>query len=139
MKVRVPENLGGELKVLPEGTCKAVLDALFLGTSSTGNPKATARYIVTSELYEDPSEGTSVGENVLETFSLQPQALFNINGLYKAVTGKNIPQGDYELDEFLNIIEEAVKGQEFNLVLETEIRPGTDEEFTKVSKRSLVK
>jgi hypothetical protein len=135
MRITIPEDIDNSLKLLPNGHCTAILTNLVIGKSKTGNPKATAMYTVTSEMFEDPSEGTTVGEKVLETFSLQPQALFNINGLYKSVTGENIPQGDYDLEEFVNIVLEVVKGQEFNLILEGDITPN-GQQITKVAERT---
>ena len=136
MKIQIPEDIGGELKLLPNGHCTAVLTNMSLGKSKEGNPKATAMYTVTSEMYDDPKEGSTIGEKVLETFSLLPQALFNINGLYKSVTKENIPQGDYDFQEFLQIILEALKGQEFNLILEQDISPTTGQPMTKVAERT---
>lgn len=136
MQIHIPEDIGGELKLLPDGPCNAVLTNLTLGKSKEGNPKATAMFVVTSEMYDDPKEGTTVGEKVLETFSLLPQALFNINGLFKSVTGENLPQGDYDYETFLQILLEALKGQEFTLMLEQDINPNTRQPMTKVVDRS---
>lgn len=119
MKIHVPENLGGDLKVLPEGPCTASIDNITLGTSKAGKPKATVRYILTSEMYKPEDGQSSVGEVVLETFSLQPQALWNLNSLFKDCTGDSIPQGDHEPAELESILQEGLIGQEFNLILET--------------------
>lgn len=133
MKIIVPENVGGDLKVLPEGPCQAVVDRIIFGTSQTGNPKATVRWTVTSEMYPKDAPATSVGENVLDTYSLQSQALWRLNSLYKEATGNNLPQGDYTPEEFIDLIESELKGMEFNLILGTELSPEGDEQ-TRVQK-----
>lgn len=136
MKITIPDDIGGELKVLPNGQYSGVLTNLILGKSAAGNPKLTGMYTITSEGYDDPTEGSTVGEKVLETFSLLPQALFNINRLYKSVTKENIPLGDYEYEDLLIILLDSLKGQEFNLILEQDISPTTGQPMTKVKERT---
>ena len=138
MKITVPQNVGGELKVLPEGTCRAAIEGVSVGKTSEGKPKATVRYICLTEMYPKDSGMTSIGERILETFSLQPQALWNINGLFKEATGGNIPQGDYEDTDIQEILEDNLKGSEWDLVLATELTP-KGEEQTRVSARELAK
>ena len=89
-------------------------------------------------MYPKDSGMTSIGERILETFSLQPQALWNINGLFKEATGGNIPQGDYEDTDIQEILEDNLKGSEWDLVLATELTP-KGEEQTRVSARELAK
>lgn len=119
MKIHVPDNLGGDLKVLPEGPCTATVENITLGVSKTsGKPKATVKYLLTSEMYKPEDNKTSIGEAVLETFSLQPQALWNINSMFKDCTGSGLPQGDFDPEELETTLQEGLIGQEFNLILE---------------------
>lgn len=134
MKISIPKDLGGDLKVLPEGPCRAAIEGISLGKSKEDKPKATVRYVCLTELYPKDQEETSIGERILETFSLQPQALWRINDLYKEATGDNLPQGDYEDPELQEILEEALKGTEWNLLLGTETYEGKDQ--TKVQERA---
>ena len=136
MKISIPKDLGGDLRILPEGTCRAAVEGISLGKSKEGKPKATVRYVCLTELYPKDTPETSIGERILETFSLQPQALWRINDLYKEATGGNLPQGDYEDPELQEILEEALKGTEWNLLLETEEYEGREQ--TKVQERSKV-
>jgi len=134
MKITIPKDLGGELKVLPEGPCRAAIEGVSLGKSKEDKPKATVRYVCLTELYPKDAPETSIGERILETFSLQPQALWRLNELYKESTGENLPQGDYEDPELQEILEEALKGTEWNLLLGTEEYQGNQQ--TKVQERS---
>jgi len=139
MKITVPKDLGGDLKVLPPGPCKGAVEGISVGKSQTGQPKATVRWIVLSELYpKGDKEHTSVGERVLDTFSLQEQALWNLNAFYKEATGENLPQGDYDEAEMQVILEDALKGSEFNLILGTEMTPDGEEQ-TRVQERKVAK
>ena len=134
MKISIPKDLGGELKTLPEGPCRAVIEGISLGKSKADQPKATVRYICLTELYPKDAPESSIGERVLETFSLQSQALWRINDLFKESTGENLPQGDYEDAELQEILEEALKGTEWNLLLGTEEYEGREQ--TKVLERT---
>ena len=134
MKISIPKDLGGELKTLPEGPCRAVIEGISLGKSKADQPKATVRYICLTELYSKSASETSIGERVLETFSLQSQALWRINDLYKEGTGESLPQGDYEEAELQELLEGALKGTEWNLLLGTEEYEGREQ--TKVQERT---
>jgi len=137
MRFVIPENIGGDLRVLPSDSYDAEVVDIFLGESATKNPKATVKYLITSEFTgKKPADFKStIGENILETFSLQPQALFNINGMYKSVKGTNIPQGDYDDQEFLQLLKDAFIGQRFKLKVTVEANPNTGEEMSKVAGR----
>jgi len=134
MKISIPKDLGGELKTLPEGPCRAVIEGISLGKSKADQPKATVRYICLTELYPKDASESSIGERILETFSLQSQALWRINDLYKEGTGESLPQGDYEEAELQELLEGALKGTEWNLLLGTEEYEGREQ--TKVQERT---
>ena len=116
MTIHIPEGLGGELKVM-EGTTKASLEKLAWGLSQAKQPKVTFMYTVLDELNDDEDQPTTVGERVLETYSLQPQALFKLNDAYKEVKGEGLPTGDYSEEEFHTMIEETFQDTEWKLVL----------------------
>jgi len=116
MSIHIPEGLGGELKVMT-GTTKASLEKLAWGLSQTKQPKVTFMYTVLDELNDDEDQPTTVGERVLETYSLQPQALFKLNDAYKEAKGEGLPVGDYSEEEFHEMIEETFEDTEWKLVL----------------------
>ncbi len=116
MKIVVPKDLGGSLRNDLTGTFEAVIADMFLGESRAKQPKITARYILKSEM-EGPHEGTTIGETVLESFSLQEQAIWKLNDLYKLCAGERLPQGDFDLQEFFEKVKEACVGKEVYLSL----------------------
>jgi hypothetical protein len=82
-------------------------------------------------------EPSAIGESVLETFSLQPQAIFRLNDVYKEVTGERLPQGDYSEEDIEQMLNEALTGSEWNLALELQVPQdgSSTEERTTVVKR----
>lgn len=140
MRITIPEQIGGELRKL-EGPCKAILEKVMIGESKTRNPKATFRYTITEEMdCIKEGEASAIGESVLETFSLQPQAIFRLNDVYKEVTGERLPQGDYGPEEIELMLNESLVGSEWNLALELQIPTdgSSTEERTTVVKREFV-
>jgi len=140
MRIIVPEDIGGELRKL-KGPCKATLDKIIIGKSKANQPKATFRYVITddSQLKIPEGQPSAVGETVLETFSLQPQALFRLNDPYKTVTGERLPQGDFSHEEFEGTLNDALAGTEWNLMLELQVPTdgSSTEERTNVVAREL--
>ena len=128
MQIHVPEDLGGKLRLLPDDIYKCAIQDMFLGTSKEGNPKLTLKWVLQSEYSGKHKKDyiSTIGENVLETFSLLPQAMWNLNDLYKTVTGEQLPQGDYGPEEFVALLKEQLLGVEMQLRLVTDNASGTD-------------
>ena len=122
-RISVPEDMGSSLRLLPNGPAHAVLEKLILGTSKTSKqPKLTLQYVIDQDMDDIPDgEPTTIGEKVLETCSLQPQALWKLNDIYKAATGERIPHGDFDTSEFVGMVTEALAGTEWNLMLEQKV------------------
>ena len=129
MRFVIPENMGSDLRLLPADTYSAEISDIFLGKSQSGQPKATVKYTITSEFTGKRGADfeSTIGATTLETFSLQPQALFNINGLYKTANGTNIPQGDFDEEQFLQVLKDGLIGKQFNLQLGVGVSPSGNE------------
>lgn len=123
MQINIPENINtGELKVLPNGIASAVLEKILLGKSKANQPKLTFRFTIIEEMAEATSDGSpTIGEVVLDTYSLQPQALFKLAQTYKEVTGEKLPHGDFDEVEFTSIVSEALCGSNWDLELQQQI------------------
>lgn len=134
MRVVIPENLGGDLRLLPPDTYEAEVVDVFVGESKTKQPKLTVKFTVTSEFTgpKDNNFQSCIGETVLDTYSLQPQALWRLNDLYKAATGERLKMGDFDLEEFGQLMKESLVGKAFTLLLDNEVVPTTEVEQTKV-------
>lgn len=144
MNIKVPENVGGsDLRILPttKPVYEGVVADMFLGKSGTGNPKVTVKYTITSE-YDGPESKdkdfeSTVGATVLETFSLQEQAIWRLNDFFKQVTGDRLPMGDFTEEEFAAMLKENLVGAELTLMLKTEIT-NKGNEMTVVEKREFI-
>lgn len=113
VQVRIPEDIGSSLRVFQEDTYEARIRDVYVKLSKESQePKATVSWVVTSEYSGKKAKDhiTTVGEVVLETFSLQPQAVWNLNDLYTAATGDRIPQGEFEGDSFEQLLKNALTG-----------------------------
>ena len=122
MNIKVPQDIGGELRLLPEGPATAVLEKITLGKSKQQKPKATFKYTVTEEMSGvKEGEPSTIGETVLETYSLQEQSMWKINGTFKEVTGERIPQGDFNEEDFEAMLNEKLTGSEWTLMLEQKV------------------
>lgn len=132
MAITIPEEQGGELRVFPGDVYNANIQDLFLGTSKAGAPKVTIKWVITSEYSgvgkmskaEKKNFQTVIGENVLESFSLQPQAIWKLSSLYKEVTGDKLPVGDFTEEELEGILKNALIGYACKLHLEQDESQG---------------
>lgn len=139
LNIVVPENVGGELRLLPSGNARATLEKIMLGKSKgSGQAKATFRFTITDEMdNNDDDAPTTVGEAVLETYSLQPQAMFKLNDVYKAVTGERIPQGEWSPEEFEQKLNDDLTGTEWDLILDNVVPQGQTEPRTTIVAKTL--
>ena len=146
MKFTLPETIGGDLR-LCKGPCVATLEKLSIGKSKAGFPKITAHYIITdiSEAFEADGDEPVIGEKAIETYSLQPQALFALEATYKDATGESLlslkdksPKGDgeFEVTDFVKLISDVLCGTEWDLILDKQVPPGESEERTFISAKS---
>lgn len=141
MRIVIPENLGGDLVVIPSDSYEAEIQDIFLGESASKNPKATVKYIVLTEYTgKKLPEGieTTVGCVLLESFSLQPQAVWKLNGLWKDVKGENLPQGDFSKEEFEAMLKEELIGKAFTLLVDVKDNPNSGEKMNEVVQRKLI-
>jgi hypothetical protein len=116
--ISVPKDMGsGDLRSDIVGLAKAELVKLHWGTSRANRPKVTIEFVILEDV--PGIEPPTTGEKVLESASLQPQALWKLNAYYKSATDEDIPEGDYSFVEFQEIIEKALLGTKWDLDLFT--------------------
>lgn len=120
MRIIIPETFGDELEVLPEGEYQAHIESVMLGRSRTsGQPKVTIRWVV--------DDGEYAGKPLLDTYSLQPQALWRLNRLFRRFSGNRLEHGTYTPEEFESILTDALVGQSANIIVITELTPDGNE------------
>ena len=134
MQIHVPEEMGGKLHCFPEGAYDAQIQDCFVGQSKAGNPKLTVKYVITSEPEDGPADPPTTGENVLESFSLLPNAMWNLNDLITSVTDERIPARDFAPEEFEQFCKEALVGAAGRVMLVQDASQG--EPRMKVEERS---
>ena len=139
MKYVVPENVGNELRVLPPDTYLTEVKDVIFGESKANMPKCTIILTVISEYSGTKSADfqSTIGETIIDSFSLQPQAMFRINDYYKAATGERIPAKEYDVEEFQEMIKSSLIGVKLDVLTENDSSQGEDR--TKVKKFSAVK
>ena len=135
MKFVIPESIGSEVRVFPEDTYEFEIQDLFLGVSKQSQkPKITLKLICQTE-YSGPKDAnfkTTVGDPLLETISLQEQAIWKLNDYYKGATGERIPAGEMDEEEFTAMLKEALIGSRWSILVKTDTSQG--DERSKVDK-----
>lgn len=133
MKIHVPKDMGGQLKVVPNDTYRSAIGDVWVKLAkSSGEPKATVKWILKSEcsvekIRKSKDYESTVGVVVLEDYSLQEQAMWRLNDLYLELTGEGLPgDEDFSQEEFQNMLQGQLKGLEANLTLKKgEMQDGT--------------
>lgn len=114
--ISVPKDIGSsDLRADIEGVCAATLNKVHWGMSRQNKPKVTLEFTLTEDI--SGIEPPTSGEKVLEACSLQPQALWKLNGYYKQQTGEDIPEGNYSKEDFQALIEDAILNTDWDLDL----------------------
>jgi hypothetical protein len=141
MKYVVPTDIGSSLRVIPPDTYEAEITDIKFGESAQGKPKCTIIFTLKSDFtgLKGDDFQSCIGEKVIDTVSLQPQAMFRINDYFKAATGDRIPANEdgYDKDEFEELINENLIGANMAILLETDTSQG--DERTKVKKLTALK
>ncbi len=113
--ISVPKDMGGEIRDDIQGVCKAELTKLHWGQSKQNKPKVTMEFILQEDILG--IEPPTTGEKILEACSLQSQALWKLNGYYKESQKQDIPSKEYTVEEFQELIENALLGSVWDLEL----------------------
>lgn len=129
VKIHVPEDIGSDLRVVPEGTYKAIVKKFIPKMSTTSNqPKLVCRLTIQSEAPGKHGKDyiSTIGETILDDFSLQEQAIWKLNSLYKQITNERIPMGDYTHEQFAELMNEHLGGAEVNIDVYTDDSQGDE-------------
>lgn len=102
MLINVPKNLSSGFETVPAAIYKAAVTGYKVGTSKAGNPKIDVELTIQTQ---GPDESVkTIGRKVFDTFTISEAALPVVNTKYKALTGMDLPAGQFEVDEFINMI-----------------------------------
>jgi len=132
MKISVPKDLNS-FSVVPAGIYRAAVTGYKCGTSAAGNPKISVEMTIQSD---GPNGEKTVGRKVFDNLTLTENALGIVDSKFKALTGDNLPVGDFEIDEFMNMITSRINGRE--AVIEVTITSGDNGERNNIKKMTAI-
>jgi len=100
MKIAVPKDLG--YSPIPDGVYRASITGYKVRTSEKGHPLIGLELTLLTES-PDPNVST-VGRKVFTNLTMTEESLWWSNSFFRAVHGKDIPEGEYEVDELINLL-----------------------------------
>ena len=120
MRINVPKNLG-------QNTVPPAIYRVIVTGSKTRN-SAAGNLVVAPELTiqnQGPDESVkTIGRKLFGNWTLTEEALSVVNAGYKALTGNDLPAGDFELEELAIRICNDILNK--SCLVQVEIRKGQD-------------
>ncbi len=108
MKIHVAKDLNpGPITSAKYG---AEITKMKPGLSKAKNPKIEVELTIITKGPNGDKEKT-IGRKVFDNLTLTENALWKVGAAFKAVTGKDLPEGDYTCDELTNLITSAMTGK----------------------------
>lgn len=105
---------------LPEGDYEGVFVKLFKTTSQQGNRGGGFQLEIRGGDYN--------GRKIIANVTVTEDALWKANQMYRAVTGEDLPEMEFESeDELLDFLFQEVNGHSVKLRVKHEINPRTSE------------
>ena len=130
VNIRISEDqLSSDLALMPEDTYSAELTDITTKLSkSSQQPVSWFIWTVTSDPLEPIDEelfpdlqGSTVGKKVLDSYSLQENAIWRLNQIFKILTQENLPTDqDYSMEEFNEMLKERLVGSDVTMQLSIE-------------------
>lgn len=103
---------------VPEGDYECVPLKMFKNTSNAGNRGAGIQLEV--------KEGEFAGRKLMGNITVTEAALWKVNQLYKAVTGSDLPEMEFDSeDELLDWLWQEISGQMVKVRAKSSINPNT--------------
>lgn len=117
MLIKVPK--ADEMRQVPEPVAAGIYpgDVTHLkpGTSKAGNPKLDVGITLGAENVK--------GRMVWETLTFTDKAIWKVNDWHRALTDRDIPEGDYEVDELINLMSNLLTNAALILKVTLETMP----------------
>ena len=103
MEVKVPNAKLMRPDPIPVATYEASMTSAVPATAQgTGNPMLKVVFTLHSE---GPNpEIKTIGRTVKDNLTITPESLWRINMLFLACTGKDLPEANYSLEDFQNLV-----------------------------------
>lgn len=118
MKINIPKDVGKPQSV-PPGIYRVRVTGSKIRTSQSGNLCVGPELTIQNQ---GPDESVkTVGRKVFDNWTLAESSIGIVNTAYKALTGHDLPAGEFELDELANRITSDVLNRE--AIVEVVIAP----------------
>lgn len=119
MKISITKDAIASNNTVPPGLYKVSVTGHKVRTSQTGNLVIAPEFTITTQ---EAPDGTKVhGRKLFGNWTITEAAIGIVNTGYKALTGTDLPLGDLEIDELVNVITSNIQGKE--CLLDVELRP----------------
>lgn len=108
MRINVPKNLG--IQTIPPAVYRVRCTGYKTRTSQKGNLCINPELTVQTQ---GPDETVkTIGRKIFDGWTMTEESLPVVNAAYKALTGEDLPAGEYEIDEFVAIITSRILNRE---------------------------
>ena len=111
MKISVPKEMNTN-NVFPAGIYRFTISTTPKVDKSASSDNLLIKPEFTCMTPVGPDGSKTQGRKVWDNWTVAPQCLPIWNNAFKALTGADIPAGDFEIDEFVNMITSQVTGKE---------------------------
>lgn len=130
MLIKVPTNVGSG-NLVPAGVFKVMFSGYKTRTSEAGNFCIAPEYTIQTQQAPDGSK--VLGRKLFDNWTVTESSIGIWNTAFKALTGQDLPAGDFEIDEFCNRVTSMCQGKE--MLVQVEIKPDRNEVDRNVIKK----
>jgi len=130
MLIKVPTNVGAG-NLVPAGIYKVAFTGYKVRTSEAGNFCIAPEYTIQTQQAPDGSK--VLGRKMFDNWTVTEASIGIWNNAYKALCGRDLPAGDFEVDEFANRVTSDCQGKE--MLIQVEIKPDRNEVDRNVIKK----
>ena len=121
MLINVPKDLGKPEPVMA-GIYKVLVTGVKVDQSKSGSGNMLIKPELTIQTQNDADGKKVLGRKVFDNWTVAEQSIGIWATSYKALTGEDLPSGQFELDEFINMITSKIQGKECLIMIEVETK-----------------
>lgn len=132
MLINVPSEFKSGFDLVPAGIYRVVCTAYKTRNSAAGNLCISPEFTIQSNA---PDGTNTIGRKVFGNWTLTEAALGVVNTSYKALVGKDLPAGQFEIDEFVARVTSDILNKECLIQVEVKPRQNAPDEFVNDIKR----
>lgn len=122
MLINVPKNVGSG-NLVPAGVYRVCWTGYKTRTSEAGNFCIAPEFTIQTQQAPDGSKVQ--GRKLFDNWTVTEASIGIWNTAFKALTGSDLPEGNFEIDEFANRVTSMCSGKE--MIVLVEIKPDRNE------------